>query len=206
MVGIPGHYKSNRSISFVELRGFRNMRLAAARPAASEEESEEEGGEEEEEVLVDDWQRYPKRELAVGFGSVCRQLGQADPFWQRASRHVWQAAWCVCNLHFHVALLAGRRTSVHQAAVAAASSAAAAAAAAAAPKHKKKRQAGWRAHAAPAAPAPTPGVVQDAAWLAAQRARPGFIAEDISRGVESRKIPAFNEVDGASLDDLQYVK
>ncbi|KAL4429393.1 hypothetical protein ABPG77_005167 [Micractinium sp. CCAP 211/92] len=157
MVGIPGHYKSNRSISFVELRGFRNMRLAAARPGTSEDDSEEgEEGEEEEIVPDDDWRRYPKR----------------------------------------------RRTTVHQAAAGAASSAAAAAAAAA-PRRKQKRQAGRDMQAAPAAPAV---VVQDDAWLAAQRARPGFLTADISGGAEARKIPAFNEVDDVTLDELQYVR
>ncbi|KAL4458599.1 hypothetical protein ABPG75_013464 [Micractinium tetrahymenae] len=156
MVGIPGHYKANRSISFVELRGFRNMRLAGARSGGTDDEGSEEEEEEEEEAAYDDWQRYPKR----------------------------------------------RRTTVQQAAAAAAA-AAATVAAAAAPKRKRPRQA---ARHADDLPAPPPPVVQDAAWLAAQRARLGFLTEDISGGVESRMIPAFNEVDDAALDELEYVK
>jgi hypothetical protein len=47
MVGIPGHYKANKSVSFAELRGFRDrVRLAGG----SDDEEEEE--EEEEEVPV----------------------------------------------------------------------------------------------------------------------------------------------------------
>lgn len=73
MVGIPGHYKSNRSISFVELRGFRNMRLAAARSTGSEDEDSEE--EEGEEVACDDWERYPKRELGLADGLRLQAAG-----------------------------------------------------------------------------------------------------------------------------------
>lgn len=115
---------------------------------------------------------------------------------------VGKAASPVCDPPVHAVLLVGRRTTVQQAAAGAASSATAAAAAAA-PRRKQKRQAGRDVQAAPAALAV---VVQDDAWLAAQRARPGFLTADISGGAEARKIPAFNEVDDATLDELQYVR
>ncbi len=51
-MGIPGHYRANKSVTWMELRGFRNMRLAADGPS----------DEEEEEEAWEDGQRYPKRE------------------------------------------------------------------------------------------------------------------------------------------------
>lgn len=83
------------------------------------------------------------------------------------------------------------------------SAAAAAAAAAVAPKRSKKQKAG-----AGAVPQRALCLVkQDAAWLAAQQARPGFLTADISGGVEARQIPAFNEVDDEPLPaGLVYVR
>lgn len=78
---------------------------------------------------------------------------------------------------------------------------AAAAAAAAAPRRPKKKK------AAVAQQPAYPVVVQDARWLAAQRARPGFLLEDISCGLERRKIPVFNEEDGEGPPQgLTYVR
>ena len=88
---------------------------------------------------------------------------------------------------------------------AAAAAAAGAARRVAAPKPgSKKRKAA--AVGQPLHPAFVP-VVQDAAWLAAQQRRPGFIAADVSNGVEQRQIPVFNEVDEERLPPgLEYVR
>lgn len=52
-----------------------------------------------------------------------------------------------------------------------------------------------------------PRVAQDARWLAAQRARPGFLLADISGGKEARQLPVFNEVDGEGPPaGLTYVR
>lgn len=42
-MGIPGHYKANKSVSFVELRGFRDkLRLAGWADESDEERDQEE--------------------------------------------------------------------------------------------------------------------------------------------------------------------
>jgi hypothetical protein len=62
LVGIPGHYKANKSVSFMEMRGFRDRARLAAAPSANlddgEEAAEAEEGEEEEEEEA----ARPKRE------------------------------------------------------------------------------------------------------------------------------------------------
>jgi len=47
LVGIPGHYKANKSVSFLQLRGFRNVRLAGGGEEDEDDEDEEEEEEEE---------------------------------------------------------------------------------------------------------------------------------------------------------------
>lgn len=43
MVGIPGHYKANKSVSWVELHGFRhNVRLAGADSGDGDEDEDDE--------------------------------------------------------------------------------------------------------------------------------------------------------------------
>lgn len=50
-------------------------------------------------------------------------------------------------------------------------------------------------------------VRQDAAWLAAQQRRAGFLCADVSGGVERYQIPCFNEVDEEPPPaDLEYVR
>jgi hypothetical protein len=161
LVGIPGHYKANKSVSWVELRGFRdNMRLAGP---DSEEDSAEDSGEAGEE-------------------------GEEEEEESAAPRSKRQKT---------LKAKAGKRAK--------AAAAAGAARRVAAPKPgSKKRKAA--AVGQPLHPAFVP-VVQDAAWLAAQQRRPGFIAADVSNGVEQRQIPVFNEVDEERLPPgLEYVR
>jgi hypothetical protein len=165
LVGIPGHYKANKSVSWVELRGFRdNMRLAGP---GSEEDSAEDSGEAGEEGEEEEESAAPcsKRQKTL-----------------KAN--------------------AGKRAK------AAAAAAAGAARRATAPKpgSKKRKAAAETAAGQLLHPAFVP-VVQDAAWLAAQQRRPGFIAADVSNGVEQRQIPVFNEVDDERLPPgLEYLR
>lgn len=114
--------------------------------------------------------------VAAGLGCVCRCRGKTNPTASLAHPP------------------AGLRTQK------VAASAVAATATAAAPKRPKKPR------AAPPLPRALRPVVQDGAWLRAQQARLGFLCDDMSGGVEVRKIPAFNEVDDEPLPQLQYVR